>query len=127
MVMTDQGELFEIKSPCRGICVVNNRGFCKGCFRSRQERFHWNEFSTHQKQLVVNLCEKRRLKVLSARQSAEQGIEDAATAYQVAPQADLFAKLLPEPISAEAPLPAPIPADKRQSPGANSQFGLFDS
>lgn len=128
--MIDQGELFDIKSPCRGICVVNNRGYCKGCFRNREERFHWNDFSTYQKQLVVNLCEKRRLKVLAARQQSETGVEDTAAAYQPLPQPDLFDALpvTPPPIAntIQSAEPEPIPADKRHSPGANSQFGLFD-
>ncbi|MCY0967187.1 DUF1289 domain-containing protein [Parathalassolituus penaei] len=130
--MIDQGELFDIKSPCRGICTVNNRGYCKGCFRNREERFHWNEFSTYQKQLVVNLCEKRRLKVLATRQQSEAGVEDVTAIYQPAPQPDLFENQ-PAALTAAAdtsmpaePLPDPIPADKRHSPGANSQFGLFD-
>lgn len=69
--MIDQGELFDIPSPCRRICELNNRGYCKGCFRSRDERLYWNQFSTFQKQLVVNLCEKRRLKVLAAKTASE--------------------------------------------------------
>ena len=65
--MIDQGELFTIPNPCRGICTANNRGYCKGCLRSRKERFHWNEFSPFQQQQVINLCEQRRLKILAAK------------------------------------------------------------
>ncbi|WP_370293897.1 DUF1289 domain-containing protein [Thalassolituus sp.] len=65
--MIDQGELFSIPNPCRGICTSNNRGYCKGCLRSRQERFHWNEFSAFQQQLIINLCERRRLKIQADR------------------------------------------------------------
>jgi predicted Fe-S protein YdhL (DUF1289 family) len=84
--MIDQGELFDIPSPCRRICELNNRGYCKGCFRSRDERLYWNQFTTFQKQLVVNLCEKRRLKVLSAKQqSAASNEEETAI-----PQLDMF-------------------------------------
>ena len=63
--MLDQGELFTIPNPCRGVCTSNNKGYCKGCLRSRKERFHWNDFTPFQQQLVINLCEKRRLKILA--------------------------------------------------------------
>lgn len=69
--MIDQGELFSIPNPCRGICQVNNKGYCKGCFRSRKERFHWQEFSPFQRQLVINACEKRRQRVLAAQHAHE--------------------------------------------------------
>ncbi|MEN9464570.1 MAG: hypothetical protein RL217_751 [Pseudomonadota bacterium] len=65
--MIDQGELFEIPSPCKRICQMNNKGYCIGCFRSRDERLYWNQYSNFQKQLVINLCEKRRLKVLASK------------------------------------------------------------
>lgn len=85
--MIDQGELFDIPNPCRGICEVNNKGFCKGCLRSRQERFHWQEMSPFQKQLVVNLCNKRRLKLLEAKQRSTSKEEPD---LQGSPQADMF-------------------------------------
>ena len=65
LFMLDQGELFTIPNPCRGVCTANNKGYCKGCLRSRKERFHWNEFTPFQQQLIINLCEKRRLKILA--------------------------------------------------------------
>lgn len=80
--MIDQGELFDIPSPCRRICELNNRGYCKGCFRSRDERLYWNQFTTFQKQLVVNLCEKRRLKVLSAKQATSIVAEEEISIQQ---------------------------------------------
>lgn len=88
--MIDQGEFFDIPSPCKRICELNNRGYCKGCFRSRDERLYWNQFSNFQKQLIVNLCEKRRLKVLAAKQAA---LQPAAIAEPLPPQPDLFAAL----------------------------------
>jgi predicted Fe-S protein YdhL (DUF1289 family) len=101
--MIDQGEMFEIANPCRGICEVNNKGYCKGCLRKREERFHWNEFTPFQKQLIVNLCGRRRAKALAARQQAEwlaqQGNSNDAEALSttglshatsVVPQLDMF-------------------------------------
>ncbi|GGY44385.1 hypothetical protein GCM10011297_16670 [Bacterioplanes sanyensis] len=84
--MLDQGELFPIPNPCRGVCQVNNRGYCKGCLRSRQERFHWHEFTPFQQQLIINLCDKRRRKILQAQKAAKEINEEGPS-----PQPDLFA------------------------------------
>ncbi|EIH5998274.1 DUF1289 domain-containing protein, partial [Escherichia coli] len=35
--MAEQLEFFPVQSPCRGICQSDERGFCRGCFRSRDE------------------------------------------------------------------------------------------
>lgn len=54
-----QIEIFDIPSPCKGICLVNNRGYCKGCYRSRDERFSWNSLTNSQKKKVLSLCQQR--------------------------------------------------------------------
>ena len=66
--MKNQLEFFEIPSPCVGVCEVNNKGFCKGCFRSRDERLYWLELSNEQKRQVVRLCQLRQVRILRARQ-----------------------------------------------------------
>ncbi len=48
--MAEQLEFFPVQSPCRGICQSDERGFCRGCFRSRDERFNWNKMSDGEKQ-----------------------------------------------------------------------------
>lgn len=58
-VIVEQIEIFEIPNPCKGICEVNNRGYCKGCYRSRDERFSWSQFTDHQKRIVLSLCQQR--------------------------------------------------------------------
>ncbi|MCQ4010570.1 DUF1289 domain-containing protein, partial [Klebsiella pneumoniae] len=40
----------------RGICQTDERGYCRGCFRSREERFNWKTMSDAQKQEVLRLC-----------------------------------------------------------------------
>lgn len=65
--MIDQGEFFEIPNPCKKICVANNKGYCKGCFRSREERQNWYNFSEFQRHLVVQACENRKRRVLAAK------------------------------------------------------------
>jgi predicted Fe-S protein YdhL (DUF1289 family) len=54
-----QIEIFDIPSPCKSICLVNNRGYCKGCYRSRDERFLWNSLTNGQKKKVLSLCQQR--------------------------------------------------------------------
>lgn len=98
--MIDQGEFFDIPSPCVGICAVNNRGYCKGCLRNRQERFHWNDFTLFQKQQVINLCSRRRQKILDAKQQAN--IIQTATESVV--QQDLFNKAITPPSDSPRPI-----------------------
>lgn len=120
--MLDQGELFDIPNPCRGICEVNNRGYCKGCLRSRTERFHWQDFTPFQKQLVVNACARRRLKIAQAANRAElphSVTEPLSTAVQ---QADLFSPIesLAEESTAATPsivvIESPSPAADVEKP-----------
>ncbi len=114
--MIDQGELFTIPSPCKRICEVNNRGYCKGCFRSREERLNWLKYSDFQRQLIINLCEKRRLKVLAAKQARPEEKE-----VPLPPQPDLFdppAALTADVPAAEAVItaePQPGNKDSRQT------------
>ncbi|WP_163937882.1 DUF1289 domain-containing protein [Paraferrimonas sp. SM1919] len=55
-----QIEIFEIPSPCVGVCQNNNKGYCRGCARSRQERFEWQTYSDAQKKEVIRLCNQRK-------------------------------------------------------------------
>ncbi|MDN3378374.1 MULTISPECIES: DUF1289 domain-containing protein [unclassified Pseudoalteromonas] len=64
-----QIEIFEIPSPCKSICEVNNRGYCKGCYRSREERFAWNSFSNAEKKKVISLCQQRYKRYLQKQHS----------------------------------------------------------
>ncbi|MEX3019570.1 DUF1289 domain-containing protein [Kluyvera sp. STS39-E] len=64
--MAEQLEIFPVQSPCRGICQSDERGFCRGCFRSRDERFSWQTMSDAQKQEVLRLCRQRLLRKLRA-------------------------------------------------------------
>ncbi len=90
--MIDQGEFFDTPNPCRSICTVNNKGFCKGCFRSREERFHWNEFTEYQKHLVVQLCHVREKRVEAARR--KKALHEAQAKEQEKAQFDLFGEAI---------------------------------
>ncbi|MFK8260597.1 DUF1289 domain-containing protein [Erwinia sp. AnSW2-5] len=57
--MAEQLEFFPVPSPCRGICQVNERGYCRGCLRSREERFNWMAYNDAQKREVLRLCRLR--------------------------------------------------------------------
>jgi predicted Fe-S protein YdhL (DUF1289 family) len=107
--MIDQGEFFHTPNPCRSICTVNNKGFCKGCFRSREERFHWNEFSEYQKHLVVQVCYGREKKVEAARR--KKMLQEAQAKEQQKAQFDLFGEFT---IHAESDLTQELNADSPQ-------------
>ncbi len=62
--MAEQLELFAIPNPCRGICESDPRGFCRGCYRSREERFTWMTLSNSEKRKILRLCHLRYLRML---------------------------------------------------------------
>ncbi|MDC9580924.1 DUF1289 domain-containing protein [Xenorhabdus sp. PR6a] len=62
--MAEQLEFFAIPSPCQGICESNSRGFCRGCYRSREERFMWMTLSDNEKRKILRLCHQRHLREL---------------------------------------------------------------
>ena len=68
--MAEQLEFFPVQSPCRGICQSDERWFCRGCFRSRDERFNWNKMSDGEKQEVLRLCRQRLMRKLRANKPA---------------------------------------------------------
>jgi predicted Fe-S protein YdhL (DUF1289 family) len=55
-----QLEFFAIPSPCIGVCQSGPRGYCKGCFRSREERLHWLKIDDQTKRTVVKACNRRK-------------------------------------------------------------------
>ncbi|WP_442801019.1 DUF1289 domain-containing protein [Serratia rubidaea] len=65
--MPQQLEFFDIPSPCRGICQADERGYCRGCLRSREERFGWMNMSDAQKREVLRLCRQRLLRLCRQR------------------------------------------------------------
>ena len=69
--VAEQLEFFPVQSPCRGICQSDERGFCSGCMRTRDERFNWQHLSDPQKQEVLRLCRQRLLRKLRANKAVE--------------------------------------------------------
>ena len=70
-----QLEFFEIPSPCIGVCESGPRGFCKGCFRSRDERLYWLKVDDATKRQIISACVRRKKAVLARerKQSEERG------------------------------------------------------
>ncbi|EEY98247.1 predicted Fe-S protein [Vibrio sp. RC586] len=55
----EQLEFFNIVSPCIGVCSVDEKGYCKGCLRKREERFNWLSMTSAEKLHVIKLCRQR--------------------------------------------------------------------
>lgn len=58
----EQPDFFAIPSPCIGVCRANNKGYCIGCLRSREERLYWQQMNDDQKHQVMRLLSVRRKK-----------------------------------------------------------------
>lgn len=74
--MAEQLEFFEIPSPCRGICQSNDQGYCRGCFRTRDERFNWLKFSDAEKRNIIRLCCQRYARSMS-KKLAQEDVNDS--------------------------------------------------
>jgi len=70
-----QIEIFEIPSPCIDICQSNSRGFCLGCYRSRDERFRWLKMDTAEKKRVLILCQQRKKRHQKKLAAIQQTVE----------------------------------------------------
>ncbi|KFZ36940.1 hypothetical protein HR45_12885 [Shewanella mangrovi] len=75
----EQLAFFEIPSPCIGICQTDARGYCKGCMRSREERFGWLNLSNAEKENVIRLCKDRKRRLAYAAFKQKQQAQQAAT------------------------------------------------
>lgn len=60
----DQLQLFSLPSPCIGVCETTPRGYCKGCLRSRDERFNWHQKSVAEQQDILRRLNQRRIRLL---------------------------------------------------------------
>ena len=72
-----QLEFFDVLSPCGSICESDEKGLCRGCMRSRDERQEWINFTNDEKQKVIKRClqrKKRKLNQLKAK-PVEQVVE----------------------------------------------------
>jgi len=58
--IAQQLEFFEIPSPCVGVCESGPRGFCKGCYRSREERLYWLQIDDGTRRKIISACHRRK-------------------------------------------------------------------
>jgi len=55
-----QLEFFDVPSPCVGVCQSNEKGYCLGCMRTRDERKTWISLDNDSKQKVIKRCIQRK-------------------------------------------------------------------
>ena len=55
----EQLEFFSVPSPCIGVCSADEKGYCKGCMRKREERFNWLVMTPEEQKHVLHLCRLR--------------------------------------------------------------------
>jgi predicted Fe-S protein YdhL (DUF1289 family) len=77
-----QLEFFDVPSPCVAVCQSNEKGYCLGCMRTREERKDWHKFDNDNKQKVIKRCiqRKKRQKNKELNKRATIAIEVAALA-----------------------------------------------
>lgn len=78
---SQQLEFFEIPSPCIGVCESGPRGYCKGCFRSRDERLYWLKVNDAAKRKIISACVRRK-KAMMAKLRQAQVLESEKAAKQ---------------------------------------------
>ena len=49
-----------LKSPCIGLCAVNNYNICIGCYRSLQEIGTWLQLDDKSKRQILANCHNRK-------------------------------------------------------------------
>lgn len=49
----------EIKSPCYGICTLDENQICIGCKRSQDEILEWRNVSDERKLEILGKCKER--------------------------------------------------------------------
>lgn len=72
----NQLEFFEIPSPCIGVCQSGERGYCKGCYRSREERLHWLSVDDNTKRIIIQACNRRKKSALRRAQQVPKNEQD---------------------------------------------------
>ena len=62
-----QLEFFEIPSPCIGVCQSGPKGYCLGCYRSRDERLYWIQLEADVKRKIIKACQRRKKRALAGK------------------------------------------------------------
>lgn len=72
---SQQLEIFPIESPCVGVCQSDDKGFCTGCGRSRDERLHWLSLDDPIKRKILVACARRLRRRRGKKAQDVQGTE----------------------------------------------------
>lgn len=83
----EQLEFFNVPSPCVRVCTVDERGYCQGCMRNRQERFDWLNMTPAQQLHVIKLCRQRYRRKMMNQNKKEQTLSQM---NDLSPQQSLF-------------------------------------
>jgi predicted Fe-S protein YdhL (DUF1289 family) len=70
-----QIEIFEITSPCIGVCQSGPKGFCVGCFRSREERLHWMNLEQDVQSKIIKACAHRKKRANAASKQKSKTVD----------------------------------------------------
>lgn len=80
----EQFEFFDVPSPCIGICNPDQRGYCKGCLRNRNERFNWLNFDDEKKRNILTLLvQRKRRRMLAILKSKKRTLFDQKAANEL--------------------------------------------
>ncbi len=82
-----QLEFFSVPSPCIGVCTVDEKGYCQGCMRKRDERFGWLTMTPAEQRHVIRLCQQRYKRKLAQNQPIKS---DLFPPELPSPQQELF-------------------------------------
>lgn len=85
----EQLEFFSVPSPCVGVCTVDEKGYCQGCMRKREERFNWLNFTPAQQRHIIKLCQQRYYRKRLAQRNAIPVIQ-VDNDENLPPQGNLF-------------------------------------
>lgn len=72
-----QIEIFEITSPCIGVCQSGAKGFCVGCFRSREERVHWINLEQDVQSKIIKACALRKKRAKASKKNKESSVDNS--------------------------------------------------
>jgi hypothetical protein len=59
MLRSQEHNCNEVKSPCRGVCTLDHKGKCIGCFRTLDEIANWSVYSDFQRNEIIKMAQLR--------------------------------------------------------------------
>jgi predicted Fe-S protein YdhL (DUF1289 family) len=86
--LPSQIEMFDVPSPCIEVCQSGKRGYCLGCYRSREERLYWNQVDDATKRHIIKACYRRKRAALTRKNKNNALSDDKQQKEQQ--QQDLF-------------------------------------